>query len=105
MKSNDEIIEIKRTKDRVNKKHSKGRKPNKKNKFTKVRIIKYILSTGEEEYLITNVKDFNYDEIMEIYAKRWNIETAYFSLKSKLQIEKFTSSNGIIKDKIYMQVY
>lgn len=105
MKSNDEIIEIKHTKDRLNKKHTKGRKPNKKNKFTKVRIIKYILSTGEEEYLITNVKDFNYDEIIEIYAKRWNIETAYFSLKSKLQIERFTSSNGIIiRQDIYASV-
>lgn len=27
-----------------------------------------------------------------MYASRWGIETAYFSLKQKLQIEKFTSS-------------
>lgn len=43
-------------------------------------------------YLITNIEDFTYDDIIKLYASRWGIETAYFSLKQKLQIEKFTSS-------------
>ena len=69
---------------------------------TKIRVLKYILNTGEEGYLITNIEDFTYEEIFDIYGKRWDIETLYFSLKSKLQIEKFTSSKEtIIKQDIY----
>ncbi len=59
---------------------------------TRVRIVKYQLPTGEIEYLITNIEDFSYDDIVKLYSARWGIETAYFSLKQKLQIEKFTSS-------------
>ena len=68
----------------------------KKEKSTSARIIKYILNTGEIEYLITNIEDLKYEEIVEIYNKRWGIETMYYSLKSKLQIEKFTSGNKTI---------
>lgn len=108
MKSNDEIIRIEHTKRRM-----KGicfgdeeiSQYLKSQKDTSVRIIKCILNTGEEEYLLTNIEDLSYEEIIEIYGKRWNIETMYFSLKSKLQIEKFTSSNEIIiKQDIYAGV-
>ena len=60
-----------------------------------------ILKTGDEEYLITNLKELSYEEIFKIYGKRWNIETLYNSLKNKLQIEKFTSSKEeIIKQDV-----
>lgn len=42
------------------------------------------------------MENFDYNDIVEIYKKRWGIETMYYSLKSKLQIEKFTSSNKMI---------
>lgn len=104
MKTKDEIIEIERTKERMKRKYFENeetREYAKKNKI-EVRILKYILETGEEEYLITNLKEFSYEEIFEIYGKRWNIETLYNSLKNKLQIEKFTSSKEeIIKQDIY----
>ena len=111
MKSNDEIVELEHTKSRMKKKifeNEETRQYLKQNKSTRVRIIKHKLKSGEEEYLITNVEDLSYEELIEIYGKRWNIETMYFSLKSKLQIEKFTSSKEtIIKQDIYagMLVY
>lgn len=62
----------------------------------------YILNTGEIKYLITNIENLSYGDIVEIYKKRWEIETMYYSLKSKLQIEKFTSSNKtIIEQDLY----
>lgn len=104
MKTKDEIIEIERTKERMKRKYFENeetREYAKRNKI-EVRILKYILETGEEEYLITNLKEFSYEEIFEIYGKRWNIEALYNSLKNKLQIEKFTSSKEeIIKQDIY----
>lgn len=104
MKTRDEIVEIAPTKERMKRKYfedEETREYAKKNKI-EVRILKYILKTGEEEYLITNLKEFSYEELFEIYGKRWNIETLYNSLKNKLQIEKFTSSKEeIIKQDIY----
>ena len=99
IKNKDEIIEIEHTKYRMEKRAFNDqnlRDIAKKEKSTSARIIKYVLNTGEIEYLITNIEDLKYEEIVEIYSKRWGIETMYYSLKSKLQIEKFTSSNRII---------
>ena len=108
MKHKDEIVELEHTKARMKRKYfqdEETRQYIKQTNTTKIRILKYILNTGEEEYLITNIKDLSYEELFEIYGKRWNIETLYFSLKSKLQIEKFTSSNEIIiKQDIYSGV-
>lgn len=104
MKTKDEIVEIAKTKDRMKRKYfedEETREYAKENKI-EVRILKYVLKTGEEEYLITNLKEFSYEDLFEIYGKRWNIETLYNSLKNKLQIEKFTSSKEeIIKQDIY----
>ena len=99
IKSRDEIIEIEHTKYRMEKRAFNDqnlRNIAKKEKSTRARIIKYVLNTGEVEYLITNIEDLKYEEIVEIYNKRWGIETMYYSLKSKLQIEKFTSGNKTI---------
>ncbi len=104
MKTRDEIVEIAHTKERMKRKYfedEETREYAKENKI-EVRILKYVLKTGKEEYLITNLKEFSYEELFEIYGKRWNIETLYNSLKNKLQIEKFTSSKEeIIKQDIY----
>ena len=104
METRDEIVEISHTKERMKRKNfedEETREYAKENKI-EVRILKYVLKTGEEEYLITNLKEFSYEELFEIYGKRWNIETLYNSLKNKLQIEKFTSSKEeIIKQDIY----
>lgn len=67
-------------------------------KSSKLRVVTYVLNTGEIEQLITNLEYdyFSYDDIVELYKKRWGIETLYYSLKSKLEIEKFTSSFKIL---------
>lgn len=108
MKSDDEIVELEHTKSRLKREYfedEETRQYLKQRKTTKIRMLKYKLNTEEEEYLITNIEDLNYEELFEIYGKRWNIETLYFSLKSKLQMEKFTSSNEtIIKQDIYSGV-
>ena len=108
MENFDEIIELQHTRDRLNKRYFKNeglREYAREQKSTKVRIIKYILNTGEVEYLITNIENLSYGDIVEIYKKRWGIETLYYSLKSKLQIEKFTSSNKtIIEQDLYSGV-
>ena len=104
MKTRDEIVEIANTKERMKRKYfeDEGTREYAKENKIEVRILKYVLKTGEEEYLITNLKEFSYEELFEIYGKRWNIETLYNSLKNKLQIEKFTSSKEeIIKQDIY----
>jgi hypothetical protein len=95
MSANDEFVEIKHTKHR----RHRSRYANEElfqavisTPHTRARIIKFQLPAGEIEYLITNIEDFSYDEIVHLYNARWGIETAYFSLKQKLQIEKFTSS-------------
>lgn len=108
MKNPDEIIELQHTRHRLDKRYFKDktlREYAKNQESTRIRVIKYILNTGEIEYLITNVEDLSYDDIVEIYKKRWGIETLYYSLKSKLQIEKFTSSNKtIIEQDLYSGV-
>jgi hypothetical protein len=95
METNDEIIEIKHTKNRMQRSRFINEElfqAAKRNKLTRVRVVKFPLKTGEIEYLITNIEDFTYEEITGLYAMRWGIETMYYSLKYKLQIEKFTSS-------------
>lgn len=108
MKTNDEIVEIARTKERMRRDNfadEETRNYAKENKI-EVRIIKHKLKKGKEEYLITNVKEFSTEEIFEMYGKRWNIETLYDNLKNKLQIEKFTSSKeDIIKQDIYASTF
>lgn len=105
MTKDDEIVELAHTRYRLDRRTFKDenlRNFAKSQKSTRVRILKYVLNTGEIEYLITNVENLSYEEIVEIYRKRWGIETMYYSLKSKLQIEKFTSSNKtIIEQDLY----
>ena len=99
MAVNDAMVEIKHTRARMKKELFKNqdlRNYARAQNHTKIRIVKCILNTGEIEYLITNIDNFSYEEIVTLYGKRWGIETLYHSLKCKLQIEKFTSSSKVI---------
>jgi len=108
MSGNDAILELKHNESRLRKSRfsdEKIRKYAKSKESTRVRVLKHKLDTGEIEYLITNIEDFSYDEIVELYSQRWGIETLYYSLKWKLQIEKFTSSKKtIIEQDIFSSV-
>lgn len=58
-------------------------------KTYKVRIVKLDLPTGETDALVTNVgrNQFKKAAFMELYFKRWPIETKYNTIKNKLKIE------------------
>ena len=61
------------------------------------RVVKVTLTTGTEEYIVTNLFDEKYtaDDFAELYKLRWGIETKYETLKCKLQIENFTGNTPI----------
>jgi hypothetical protein len=68
-----------------------------------VRVLRFMLDSGIEEILLTNVMDtaLGVDEFKEIYFKRWRIETKYDELKNKLQIENFTGDSFIVVEQDY----
>jgi hypothetical protein len=58
----------------------------------RVRVIKFILPSGEGETLITDIDDksMGIPEFKELYFKRWPIETKYDEIKNKLEVENFS---------------
>lgn len=98
VKSKDETIEISVTKNKTNK-----FKILNKEKYidTKIqtRLVSIELDTGEIEYLMTNleVEEVPYNEMKDLYFKRWNIEKSFEILKNKLQIENIgaRTENGV----------
>lgn len=93
MGSKDKHINLEYINNRLKRRHYQSEK-NKEIKSSKLWIVTYELNTGEVEQLITNLEmdEFTYDDIIELYGKRWGIEILYYSLKWKLKTEKFTSS-------------
>lgn len=74
----------------------------------KIRVIKVMLETGEEEILISSIlhKSFRYKNFKELYFKRWGIETKYHEFKHKLQIENFTGEKVItVEQDFYASMY
>ena len=97
IKTKDEYIELEYHNNRLKRRHYQSEEIRlyaKEIKSSKLRVVTYILDTGEIEQLITNLntEEFTYEDIVELYNKRWGIETLYYSLKWKLKTEKFTSS-------------
>ena len=68
----------------------------------KLRVLKFQLSSGEIEHLVTNIfdSDISLDDFKWAYQKRWGIETKYNDVKNKLEIENFTgySPKAILQD-------
>ena len=58
-----------------------------------VRVIKFMLDSGEEEVLITNITDKRLGKkaFKKLYFLRWPIETKYDIVKNKLQLENFNT--------------
>jgi len=58
-----------------------------------VRVLKIKLDNGVTETLITNIHDetLSVDDFKKLYFMRWSIETKYNTIKSKLELENFTS--------------
>ena len=73
-----------------------------------LRMVKVPLPEGKEEALITNLPSETFDSqrIAELYHMRWGIETAYETLKDRLQIENFTGTRPVLLlQDIYSTIY
>lgn len=55
-----------------------------------VRVVKFELSSGQVETVITNDTEHNAEDFREIYFLRWGIENSYDLLKNRFQVENFT---------------
>ena len=66
----------------------------------KVRVYKFILSSGETETLITNLFDIPFDDLPGLYFLRWGVEGKYDVLKNKIELENFSghTKNAILQD-------
>ena len=72
-----------------------------------LRMVQVSLPGEGEEVLITNLpaETFDCQQIAELYHMRWGIETAYETLKDRLQIENFTGTKPILLQDIYSTIY
>ena len=73
-----------------------------------VRIIKFLLPSGEIETLITNLFDkrIGVSAFEALYFKRWPVETKYGELKHKLEIENFSGrTEEAIRQDYYISAY
>jgi hypothetical protein len=73
----------------------------------KVKVVKFVLPSGEIETLITNIFDENLDleAFKDLYFKRWPIETKYGELKLKLELENFSGrTERTIRQDYYITV-
>lgn len=98
MKSNDEEVEIKLTRDRLTgKMDEKTYNELKKQGVYKTRFVKHELPNGNIEWLVTNLdkKELSGKQVGELYFKRWRIEEAFKTLKSKLQIENISGRTDL----------
>lgn len=71
---------------------------------SKVRIFKITLSSGETEYLVTNIlkPELSQDMFYDLYHRRWEIETKYYELKEHWGLEQF---NGCTSRSIEQEFY
>jgi len=60
----------------------------------RLRVINFVLPTGEIEKLVTNIFDetFTVEDFGNIYEMRWGIEVSFLTLKERLEIENFSST-------------
>lgn len=108
MKSNDEIIKLPYQYDRI--RYYKDDYPEfykimeETKEDIEIRIVIIDNKNCEKIILATNLsqEEINYEEMVELYKLRWEIELNYHSLKESLKIETITSSNDII---IYQDIY
>jgi len=73
-----------------------------------VRVIKFLLPSGEMETLITNIFDMNMgiNDFKQLYFKRWPIETKYDEIKNKLEVENFSGRTvNAVKQDFYISMY
>jgi len=75
-----------------------------KGKEYSIRYYKFELSSGEMEYLATNVSENEIpdEKLPELYSFRWGVETKYDELKNRLQFENFSGKSvNVIEQEFY----
>lgn len=109
LQSDDEDVEIRLTQPRRN--NYKGTKNEdlvmSRESFT-MRLVTVRLENGQSEVLATNLpRDiFPSESFGEIYQMRWKIETAFETLKDRLQLENFTGTKPrLLEQDIYSTIY
>jgi len=106
----DAIIDIVLTKEKLRfRPDFKKYAVNLENNSIKVRVATYELSSGETEILVTSLIDqneFTYDDLFNLYAKRWNIEENYKLYKCIAEIENFSGESKLaIEQDFYATVF
>ena len=74
----------------------------------RLRVINHVMPNGEMERLVTNVFDrcFTVELFGELYAMRWGVETRFQTLKSRLEIEDFSSAKKeLVLQDFFASVY
>ena len=72
----------------------------------KVRIVKFVLPSGEIETLLTNLFDLDESEFKDLYFKRWRIEVKYDVVKNKLEMPCFSGfSENVIMQDFWISIY
>jgi hypothetical protein len=75
----------------------------------KVRFVRVCLSTGEYEVLVTSLLDerlYPTVEFLDLYYLRWEIETFYGLIKTRLELENFTGIGAeAVRQDFYATVY
>jgi len=100
----DQLIEIKPSEHR-----SFKELPYNKDSRLTVRMIRFVLSSGEVEILMTSLLDkkiYLHKEFKELYFKRWPIETFYDRFKNIIGVEHFSgTSNQFIQQEFNCALY
>ncbi|WP_312939714.1 IS4 family transposase [Oscillibacter sp.] len=67
---------------------------------TAVRVVKFMLPSGEQETLITNLFDLPEEVFPTLYFFRWPVETKFDIVKNKLELENFSgrTENAVLQD-------
>ncbi len=71
-----------------------------------VRIIKFVLPSGEIETLMTNLFDIDESKFKELYFKRWPVEVKFDIVKNKLELPCFGGfTENIIMQDFWISMY
>ena len=109
LENNDNWIDIALDKSRI--RHYEGTsiaEQMRKLRYIHLRMVKIYLDEGNYEVLLTNLptEKFSTEQLADLYHMRWSIETAYETLKSRLQIENFTGTKPqLLLQDIYSTIY
>lgn len=109
LEKDDSIVEIELNKSRIQ--HYEGTADGERMKELgkiSLRMVKVYLENGNVEILATNLEacEFSSLEIAELYHMRWDIETAYETLKDRLHLENFTGTKPVLLlQDIYSTIY